>query len=139
MACALIGMALLGGAACGSSEEDRIRAEVQQLTLAQGEAANAGAGRLARYGRRAIPSVEGALHTADVSGRKNLVMALRRIGDAEAVPLLLHLATFDAAADVGREASWTLKGWAQGQDDRGQKAREALRKLDEARAREDAG
>ena len=129
------------GPACTSAtaDDDRIRVEVQQLALAQGEAANAGAQRLARFGRRAIPNIEASLHTADVPGRKNLVMALRRIGDVEAVPLLLHLAAYDAAPDVQREASWTLKGWAQGTDARAEKAREALRQLDDAQGREEAG
>jgi hypothetical protein len=131
---------LLRVAACSSaSDDDRIRVEVQQLTLARGEAASQGADRLAKAGRRAIPAIEAALHTADAPGRKNLILALRRIGDVEAVPLLQHIATWDAESDVRREATWTLKGWATGDGERAVKAREALRKLDESHAREEAG
>ena len=79
------------------------------------------------------------MHTAEVPGRKNLVLALRKIGDADAVPLLRHIALFDPAPDVRVEAEWTLKTWAVAKDARGEKARAALRELDERRAREEAG
>lgn len=126
-------------AACSQHDDDLIRVEVQKLTLSSGEAASAAADKVASYGRRALPSVEAAMHIADESGRKNLVLALRRIGDAEGVPLLLHIAAYDAAPDVRREAEWTLKSWSVGSDARAEKARDALRRLDEIREREEAG
>jgi hypothetical protein len=121
-------------------DDDAIRADVQLLALLDGEAGqSAAAERLVRHGRRALPSVEAALHTAEPPGRKNMILVLRRIGDPDAVPLLRHVALFDAALDVRREAEWTLKSWAAGQDGRAERARAALRELDERRAREEAG
>ena len=139
LALAVVCASVAIGGGCESIGDDRLRAEVQQLTLAQGEVANAASQRLARHGRRVIPSIEAALHTADVPGRKNLVMALRRIGDVEGVALLAHLAANDPATDVQREALWTLRGWAKSEDERGLKSREALRRLDENHQREEAG
>ena len=52
------------------------------------------------------------MHTASPTGKKNLILALRKIGDVEAVPLLGHMAQFEPNADVRREAEWTLKSWA---------------------------
>lgn len=120
-------------------DDDPIRAEVQALTLLRGESAIKAAERLARHGRRAIPSIESALHTGDEPARKNLIVALRRIGDGDAVPLLAHLATWDADEGVRKEALWTLRGWAAESDARAARAREALRQLDEQKAREGSG
>ena len=126
----------LGGC---TRDDDLIRVEVQKLTLAEGEAANATAERLTRHGRRALPSIEAAMHTADEHGRKNLVLALRRLGDVESVPLLLHLGAYDPSPDVRREAVWTLKTWAAANDARAQKSREAVRRLDEILQSEETG
>ena len=120
-------------------DDDMIRIEVQKLTLAEGESASAIAARLTRHGRRALPSIEASMHTADEHGRKNLVLALRRLGEAESVALLLHLAAYDPSTDVRREAAWTLKTWAAQSDARGEKAREAVRRLDEILKTEETG
>jgi hypothetical protein len=116
-----------------------VRAQVTLLLNQEGAEAKAAGDRLARIGRRAIPTIEAAMHTAKPAGRKNLILALREIGDAEAVPLLRHLALFDAAPDVRREAEWTLRKWAQGADARADKARAAVRAIEEIREREEAG
>jgi hypothetical protein len=120
-------------------DDDAIRADVQLLAIQGAEPSAAALDRVARFGRRALPSIEQALHTADPPGRKNLILALRRIGDADAVPLLGHLARYDAAPDVRREAAWTLRSWSTGKDARGDRARAELRTLDEAEEREEAG
>jgi HEAT repeats len=123
-----------------STDDDAIRADVQLVAMMPPEgSATQAAERLAKHGRRALPPVEAALHTADVTGRKNLVLVLRKIGDPDAVSLLRHLALFDAAPDVRREAEWTLKTWAAGKDARGERSRAALREIDERREREEAG
>jgi hypothetical protein len=127
-------------AACSDSD-DEIRADVRLLCNHEGALAVAAADNLTRFGRRAIPTVEAAMHTASVPGRKNLVLALRRIGDGEAAPLLGHIAVWDGSAEVKREAEWTLKQWAA--DDkasaRAARAKQALRAVEEARGVEDAG
>ena len=95
--------------------------------------------RLVPHGRRAIVIIEAALHTAQPPGRKNLIVALRRIHDADAVPLLRHFAVFDASPDVRTEARWTLEQWALEKGELGAKSRAALRTVDELKGREEAG
>ena len=133
-------LALAGTPACNDAEDD-IRANVTLLCNHEGALATAAADHLTRYGRRAIPTIEGAMHTASATGKKNLILALRKIGDAEAVPLLGHMAEFEPSEDVRREAEWTLKGWAADDKapDRAAKAKQALRRVEEGRRVEDAG
>jgi HEAT repeat protein len=95
--------------------------------------------RLISHGRRAIPTIELALQQAKPPGRRNLVIALRRIGDGEAVPLLARLVVRDGDEMVRREARTTLEGWAKAPGERGDKARAALRTIDERSQREEAG
>jgi HEAT repeat protein len=126
---------------CSDAADDDIRAHVTIAVHHEGKEAQAAADYLAKYGRRAIPTIEAAMHTASPDGRKNLILALRRIADPEAVPLLAHLAQFDPAPDVRREASWTLRKWAQGPANQplAEKSRAAVRALDEAKAAEESG
>jgi len=134
-------MALLAAAPACSDADDDIRANVTLLCNHEGALATAAAEHLARYGRRAIPTIEAAMHTASPTGKKNLILALRKIGDSEAVPLLGHVAQFEPNADVRREAEWTLRQWA-GDDkakERAARAKAAVRVLEEAKGTEDAG
>jgi hypothetical protein len=143
LALAPLALGLLVG--CSDEAEGRIRADVLVLTAedrASTEVRHA-VDDLARYRRRALPTLEAALHTASEPGRKNLILALRRLGDGEAVPLLRHLAIFDPSGEVRREAEWTLKAWAaDGQPSAAERARaaqRALRAVDEQHEREEAG
>lgn len=126
--------------ACSDSGvDDEIRAQVTLLLNQEGAPAAAASTRLIQHGRRAIPTIEAAMHTATPDGRKNLIAALRGIGDAAAIPLLRHVAIDDTSPEVQREAEWTLKKWAAERDPRGDQARAALRTIDEERGREQAG
>jgi HEAT repeat protein len=125
--------------ACGDTKDDEIRAQVTLLVNHEGQAATNAAEALARYGRRAIPTIEAALHTSLVPGRRNLVMALRKIGDPAAIPLLRHLAVADPSLEVQHDAEWTLKEWAAGDGERAEKARAAMRAIDEQKGTEEAG
>lgn len=138
--CPFVLAVLLLAPACNDADDD-IRANVTLLCNHEGALATAAAEHLTRYGRKAIPTIESAMHTASPTGKKNLILALRKIGDAEAVPLLGHLAEFEPNADVRREAEWTLKGWAADDKsaERATRAKTALRRLEEAHGVEDAG
>jgi len=129
-------LALLG---CADDRRERELA-LDAETVGDG-AAQAGAAleRLVAAGRAAIPAIETALYGARIEGRLDLIVALRRIGDVAAVPLLWHWARWDEDERVRKEAEWTLRGWARGQDARATRAREAVRKLEESRADENAG
>lgn len=131
---------LIAAPACNDADDD-IRANVTLLCNHEGALATAAADHLARYGRRAIPTIEAAMHTASTAGRKNLILALRKVGDAEAVPLLGHIAVYDGAEDVRREAEWTLRKWASdgAAPDRAARAKQAVRTIEEARGVEEAG
>jgi hypothetical protein len=126
--------------ACNDADDD-IRANVTLLCNHEGALATAAADHLARYGRRAIPTIEAAMHTATATGKKNLILALRKLGDDEAVPLLGHIARFEPNADVRREAEWTLRQWAGDSKTpaRATRAKAAVREIEEANGTEDAG
>src|SRR5947208_14384379 len=93
----LLFLALFG---CSDSVDGQIRARVTILTSHEGTPVQQAADELAHYGRRSIVTLEAALHTATPAGRKNIILALRKLGDGEAVPLLAHLALHDSEKDV---------------------------------------
>jgi hypothetical protein len=132
---------LMALAGCGDRDEADIRADVTLLSNHEGAIAATATEHIARIGKRAIPTIEAALHTASPPGKKNLVAALRKIGDVEAIPLLRHIATFEPNDEVRREADWTLKQWAgeTGNQARAAAARAAVRAVEEARDAEQAG
>jgi hypothetical protein len=137
-----LSLALLFGAlpACSDRTDEEVRGHVALVVNQEGSAVLVAADKLARYGRRAIPTIESAMHTASPTGKKNLILALRKIADPEAVPLLAHVAIHDPAPDVRREAEWTLKQWAAtGAPPLAERAKAALRSIDEARSTEEAG
>ena len=67
--------------------------------------------RLAAYGRKAVPQIETALHTAAPFGRLHLIVALDRIGDDESVSVLRHVAVYDVTAEVRDAALALLTRW----------------------------
>ena len=79
-------MLLLG---CSFSEDPQREIDKHTLVVAEKEGAEATQSmeRLITHGRRAIPTIELALQQARPTGKRNLVLVLRRIGDAEAIPL----------------------------------------------------
>ena len=136
----LLGWLVVAAPACNDADDD-IRANVTLLCNHEGALATAAADHLARYGRRAIPTIEAAMHTATATGKKNLILALRKIGDEESVPLLGHIARFEPNPDVRREAEWTLRQWAGDAKTpaRATRAKQAVRTLEEAQGVEEAG
>jgi hypothetical protein len=66
---------------------------------------------LERYGTRALPQIETALHSATPQGRVRLVQVMARIERTETVPLLRHLGLFDADGSVRKLAKDTLLVW----------------------------
>ena len=126
-------VALLAGG-CAVDEES-IRVDVQ-LLAALPEPNPRAVERLLAHGRRALPPIEAALHTADASGRKRLVLLLGRLGDPEAAPLLRHFALYDGAPEVRREAERLLVAWSTLGDALGAAAVRAVDELRERRRRE---
>jgi hypothetical protein len=89
--------------------------------------------RLVGFGTRAIPQIETALHTSPERGRLHLVNALERIGSAETVPVLRHLAVYDISEEVRATAQAALAGWAARPDQRGRAAKRALQRIEQRR------
>ena len=75
------------------------------------------AAELERYGLRALPQIETALHSAKPDGRFRLVQVMARIKHTETVPLLRHLGLFDADDRVRKLARDTLVAWGAGTQD----------------------
>lgn len=90
--------------------------------------------RLAAYGRKAVPQIETALHTAAPTGRLHLIAALEKIGDHESVPVLRHVAIYDVKPEVRAGAEGLLARWASGSDQRGERARSAQAEIARKRA-----
>jgi hypothetical protein len=145
LAIALFPLVLAGSLAVSGCEDlDRdaaydhgleIGSAVQLVATTQGELAEQAMRRLLPFGRAVLPYLEAALHTATPIGRKRIVMALRRLGLAEAAPLLAHIGAYDEDQTAAREAVRTLSLWASERHDsrRGAAARQVLHKVDEVR------
>lgn len=89
--------------------------------------------RLQRIGRRAVPQIETAMHTASPRGRVNLVSALAAIGEPESTAILQHFATYDRSPEVRAACEDLLRTWASTAGLRAQPAQLALARVDEKR------
>jgi hypothetical protein len=97
--------------------------------------------RLVERGEAALPQIETSLHAAPERGRVRLVATLGALAHPEGVPILRHLAVYDLSAEVRAASEATLEGWAAGKDTpvkTAEKARAALRRVAELRARDPA-
>ncbi len=125
-------------AACTSASDRGLELDVQRLAR-EDSLPESVVARVADRGVRAVPEIEAALHGAGVTGRLNLLVALRRAGATQAIPLLLHRAQHDDDERVRTEAEHALRSWAAEQGPRAEAARRAVRKLEEARSDTRAG
>ena len=92
--------------------------------------------KLAGFGRRALPQIEIALHTASPAGKRNLVQTIDTIGDPDGAAILRHFAVYDAAPEVRGACEAVLARWAGGsQAARAAAARAALAQVSAKRAR----
>ena len=135
----LLAMLVLPGCTRRELREREIRDEVEIIAAREGALAERSMEELRKYGRDAIPPIEAALPKARPEGQLNLVMALRRLGDPVAIPLLRHLVLRNELAAVRIEADMTLRSSAKGRDTRAGRARAALRSIDEAQGRGTTG
>jgi hypothetical protein len=91
--------------------------------------------QLAHIGRRTLPQIETALHTASSHGKTNLIRALDAIGDPEAATIVQHFAVYDASPEVRAACEELLQRWAAASDGRAGPARQALARVAEKRAK----
>jgi hypothetical protein len=139
LSCLLLVLVALPACTRRELREREIRDEVEIIAAREGALAERAMEELRRYGRDAIPPIEAALPKAKPTGQLNLVMALRRLGDPEAIPLLRHLVLRNEVEAVRIEAEVTLRTWAKGSDARAERARAALRSIEEAQGRGNTG
>jgi hypothetical protein len=121
-------------AACDDQSYKEIGGEIAVLTQRTDGLVATATQRLRGHGRHAIPQIEIALHTASDSGRRNLIAALRAIGDPEAIPILRHFAVYDLSPPLQSACETVLQGWTGGDSPRAQAARLALARIAALRA-----
>jgi hypothetical protein len=68
--------------------------------------------RLAAFGRRALPQIEIALHTASPAGKVNLIHALDATAEPEAAAILRHFAVYDPSPEVRTACEEVLSRWS---------------------------
>ena len=130
--------ALLGLVGCDEPTSD-LRSAVALLAAENGEVAERAWERVEHHRRVALPYLEAALHQVAPAGRRNIIVALRRLALPESAALVGHVAAFDTDAQVRTEAYRTLESWASttrqpGRPEVGPAARSALRQVDEVRS-----
>jgi hypothetical protein len=123
----------LGGSCDDQSYRD-IGAEIGLLTTRTDSFVAPAIERLGAYGRRAIPQIEIALHTASDSGRSNLIATLARIGDVEAVPIFRHFAVYDLSPEIRTACEAVLHKWSTAGAPHAPAAQAALARIAELRA-----
>jgi HEAT repeats len=128
-------LALAGGLACEDRSHGDIGDEINILIRRNDPLVPPATERLAAYGRKAVPQIETAMHTAAPGGRLHLVTALEKIGDPESVPVLRHVAVYDVTPEVREAAEALLTQWSgDGANVRAQRARTALAEIIRKRA-----
>jgi hypothetical protein len=108
VAATLVGFTSL---ACDDHSHTDIGDEINILTRRNDALVAPATDRLAAYGRKAVPQIETALHTAAPFGRLHLIVALDKIGDDESVSVLRHVAVYDVTAEVRDAAMALLTRW----------------------------
>ena len=128
-------LALLSAAGCEDRSYREIGAHINTLTKPGGGPPAEAIAQLARIGRRTLPQIETAMHTASPRGKSNLIMALDAIGDPEAAAIVQHFAVYDASAEVRTACEELLQRWVAAGDRRAGPARQALMRVSEKRAK----
>jgi hypothetical protein len=98
--------------ACEDRSHGDIGDEINILTRRNDALVPPATERLAAYGRKAVPQIETALHTAAPFGRMHLITALDKIGDDESVSVLRHVAVYDVTPEVRDAAESLLTRWS---------------------------
>jgi len=126
---------LLAAGGCEDTSYQAIGAQVKVLVRDTNAAEEEATARLTAFGRKAVPQIEIALHTAPERGRARLFQVLEAIGDEETVPILRHFAVYDLSPALQETCASVLRGWSARPDRRGDRARQALEYVARSRAR----
>jgi hypothetical protein len=118
---------------CDDKSYREIGANIDVLTKKNDNLPGPAIARLAKIGRRAVPQIETALHTAPPRGKVNLVAALAAIGEPESAAILQHFAVYDKSPEVRTACEELLAQWAAASDPRGTSAKQALARVHDKR------
>ncbi|HEX7500558.1 MAG TPA: HEAT repeat domain-containing protein, partial [Polyangia bacterium] len=108
----LFAVALLVLPACDDRSYRDIGAAIDVLAKKSEELPGPAIDRLRKIGRRAVPQIETALHTAAPRGKVNLISALAAIGEPESTAILQHFAVYDKNPEVRAACEEALAQWA---------------------------
>ena len=123
----------LAALACDDRSYRDIGASIDVLAKRSDELPGPAIERLQKIGRRAVPQIETAMHTASPRGKVNLVSALAAIGEPESTAILQHFATYDKSPEVRSACEDLLKQWAAASSRRALPAQLALARVEEKR------
>ena len=125
--------ALLLAPGCDDRSYREIGANIDVLTKKSDDLPGSAIARLAKIGRRAVPQIETAMHTASARGKVDLIAALAAIGEPESAAVLQHFAVYDANPEVRSACDGLLAQWAAGRDARAVAAKQAIAQVQEKR------
>ena len=119
--------------ACDDRSYRAIGADIDVLTKKRDDLPGPAIERLRAIGRRAVPQLETAMHTASAEGKVNLVAALAAIGEPESAAILQHFAVYDRSPEVRSACDDALANWAAAGDRRSAPAKAAIARIAEKR------
>ena len=119
--------------ACDDRSYREIGASIDALTKRSDELPGLAIARLRQIGRRAVPQIETAMHTASPRGKVNLVSALAAIAEPESTAILQHFAVYDKSPEVRSACEELLANWAAAGDRKSQPAKQAIARVQEKR------
>jgi hypothetical protein len=123
----------LTASACDDRSYREIGASIDVLTKRSDELPGPAIARLRQIGRRAVPQIETAMHTASPRGKVNLVSALAAIAEPESTAILQHFAVYDKTPEVRSACEDLLSQWAAAGDRKSQPAKQAIARVQEKR------
>ncbi|HEY5283032.1 MAG TPA: HEAT repeat domain-containing protein [Polyangia bacterium] len=118
---------------CDDRSYREIGAAIDVLAKRSEELPGPAIARLRQIGRRAVPQIETAMHTASPRGKVNLVSALAAIGEPESAAILQHFAVYDKSPEVRAACEDLLAKWASAGDRKSQPASQAIARIEEKR------
>jgi hypothetical protein len=128
--CLFAALLVLG---CDDRSYREIGAAIDVLAKRSEELPGPAIARLRQIGRRAVPQIETAMHTASPRGKVNLVSALAAIGEPESAAILQHFAVYDKSPEVRAACEDLLAKWAAASDRKSQPAKQAIARIEEKR------
>jgi hypothetical protein len=128
--CLFAALLVLG---CDDRSYREIGAAIDVLAKRSEELPGPAIARLRQIGRRAVPQIETAMHTASPRGKVNLVSALAAIGEPESAAILQHFAVYDKSPEVRSACEDLLAQWAAKSDSLGTSAKQAIARVQEKR------